>query len=110
MSYILNPEKTEELLYATSINCMTDAESAYEQMKLVYNQFARDNFDSPPPLVGKGTVKAIHYIQSFSPDDDITPEYALKVAMAFVRNTFGDDAQAVIVTHVDKSICTTISS
>ena len=102
MSYILNPDKTEDLLYTTSINCMTDAESAYEQMKLVYNQFARDNFDSPPPLVGKGTVKAIHYIQSFSPDDDITPEYALKVAMAFVRNTFGDDAQAVIVTHVDK--------
>ena len=102
LSYILNPEKTEELLYATSINCMTDDESAYEQMKLVYNQFARDNFDSPPPLVGKGTVKAIHYIQSFSPDDNITPEQAHKVAKAFVRNTFGDDAQAVIVTHVDK--------
>lgn len=102
LSYILKPEKTEELLYATSINCMTDAESAYEQMKLVYNQFARDNFDSPPPLVGKGTVKAIHYIQSFSPDDNITPELALKAAMAFVKHTFGRDAQAVIVTHVDK--------
>ena len=81
---------------------MTDAESAYEQMKLVYNQFARDNFDSPPPLEGKGTVKAIHYIQSFSPDDNITPELALKVTMAFVKHTFGVDAQAVIVTHVDK--------
>ena len=58
LRYILNPDKTEELLYTTSINCMTDAESSYLQMQLVYNQFARDRFDSPPPLEGKGTVKA----------------------------------------------------
>ena len=102
MRYILNPDKTEELLYTTSINCMTDAESAYLQMQLVYNQFARDRFDSPPPLEGKGTVKAIHYIQSFSPEDNVTPELAHKIAKAFVRKMFGDDAQAVIATHVDK--------
>ena len=102
LRYILNPDKTKELLYTTSINCMTDAESAYLQMQLVYNQFARDRFDSPPPLEGKGTVKAIHYIQSFSPEDNVTPELAHKIAKAFVRKMFGDDAQAVIATHVDK--------
>ena len=102
MRFILNPDKTKELLYTTSINCMTDAESAYLQMQLVYNQFARDRFDSPPPLEGKGTVKAIHYIQSFSPEDNVTPELAHKIAKAFVRKMFGDDAQAVIATHVDK--------
>ncbi|MBR1752663.1 MAG: relaxase/mobilization nuclease domain-containing protein, partial [Ruminococcus sp.] len=103
LRYILNPDKTEELLYTTSINCMTDAESSYLQMQLVYNQFARDRFDSPPPLEGKGTVKAIHYIQSFSPDDNVTPELAHKIAKAFARKMFGDDAQAVIATHVDKN-------
>ena len=102
MRYILNPDKTEELLYTTSINCMTDAESAYLQMQLVYNQFARDRFDSPPPLEGKGTVKAIHYIQSFSSEDNVSLELAHKIAKAFVRKMFGDDAQAVIATHVDK--------
>ena len=102
LRYILNPDKTEELLYTTSINCMTDADSAYLQMQLVYNQFARDRFDSPPPLEGKVTVKAIHYIQSFSPEDNVTPELAHKIAKAFVRKMFGDDAQAVIATHVDK--------
>ena len=81
---------------------MTDAELACDQMRLVYNQFARDRFNSPPPLEGKGTVKAIHYIQSFSPDDNVTPELAHKIAMAMVRKNFGDDAQAVIATHVDK--------
>ena len=81
---------------------MTDAESACNQMQLVYNQFARDRFDSPPPLEGKGTVKALHYIQSFSPDDNVTPELAHRIAMTMVRKNFGDDAQAVIATHVDK--------
>ncbi len=57
---------------------------------------------TPPPLVGNGTVKVIHYIQSFSPDDNVTPEQAHKIAKAFVRYAFGDDAQAVIATHVDK--------
>ena len=81
---------------------MTDAESAYFQMRLVYDQFAKDHFNSPPPLQGKGSVKAIHYIQSFSPDDNVTPELALKIAKAFLRKAFGDDVQAVIATHVDK--------
>lgn len=103
MKYILNPDKTEELLYTASINCMTDAESAYLQMQLVYDQFARDRFNSHPPLEGKCSVKAIHVIQSFSPDDDVTPELAHKIAKAFVRKNFGEDAQAVIATHVDKS-------
>ena len=102
LRYILNPDKTEDLLYTTSINCMTDAESAYIQMKAVYEQHARDHFESPPPIVGNGTVKAIHYIQSFAPDDNVTPELAHKIAKAFVRKAFGDDVQAVIATHVDK--------
>ena len=102
MRYILDPDKTEDLLYTASVNCMTDAESAYLQMRLVYDQFAKDHFNSPPPLQGKGSVKAIHYIQSFAPDDDVTPELAHKIAKAFLRKAFGDDVQAVIATHVDK--------
>ena len=73
------------------------------QMRLVYDQFAKDHFNSPPPLQGKGSVKAIHYIQSFSPDDDVTPELAHKIAKAFLRKAFGDDVQAVIANHVDKN-------
>ena len=102
MRYILNPDKTDDLLYTASVNCMTDAESAYLQMRLVYDQFAKDHFNTPPPLQGKGSVKAIHYIQSFSPDDNVTPELAHKIAKAFLRKAFGDDVQAVIATHVDK--------
>ncbi len=103
LAYILDPDKTENLLYTTSINCMTNADQAYNQMRLVYEQFAKDKYNSPLPLEGKGSVKAIHYIMSFADSENVTPELAHKLAMTFVRKTFGDDVQAVIATHVDKS-------
>ena len=103
LRYILNPEKTEERLLTTSINCTTDSRDAYLQMKAVYDHYAKDTFNSPPPLVGKGTVKAIHYIMSFADSENVTPEQAHKIAKAFVRKNFGDDVQAVIATHVDAS-------
>lgn len=103
IAYILNPEKTDGLLYTTSLNCMTEAKSAYLAMKTVYEHFSGEKFNAPLPLEGKGSVKAIHYIQSFDPKENITPEEAHRVAKAFARKTFGDDCQIVIATHKDKS-------
>lgn len=103
LAYILNPDKTEKLMLTTSINCTTNAKDAYLQMKTVYDQFAKDSFDTPKPSKGNGTVKAIHYIMSFADSENVTPELAHKIAKAFVRKNFGDDVQAVIATHVDAS-------
>ena len=72
-------------------------------MKMVYEQFSGKRFDEPLPLVGKGRVKAIHYIQSFDPMNNITSEEAHRVAKAFARKTFGDNCQIVIATHCDKN-------
>ncbi len=72
-------------------------------MRLVYEQFAKDKYSSPPPLEGKGTVKAIHYIMSFADSENVTPELAFKIAKAFVKKNFGKDVQAVIATHVDRT-------
>lgn len=102
IAYILNPDKTEGLLYTASINCMTDAADAYLNMKMVYELYSGHSFDEPLPKTGKGRVKVIHYIQSFSPDENITPEQAHRIAKAFARKTFGDDCQVVIATHTDK--------
>ena len=102
LAYILNPDKTEQLLYTASLNCMTDAANAYLNMKAVYELYSGRSFDEPLPKTGKGRVKVIHYIQSFSPDENITPEQAHRIAKAFVRKTFGDECQAIIATHTDK--------
>lgn len=103
IAYILNPVKTEGMVLATSINCTTNAQDAYLQMKMIYEFYARRSYDEPINKEGKTPVKAIHYIMSFADSENVTPEYAQKVAMAFVRNTFGDDAQAVIATHTNTS-------
>lgn len=101
LRYILNPDKTEDGLLTSSINCMTEPEYAYAAMSAVYDQYAKDRFDSPPPKSGKGTVKAIHYIMSFEDSENVTPELAHKIGKALVRKMFGDDAVAVIATHVN---------
>ena len=97
----MDPEKTEGRLYATSINCMTEPELAYSQIKAVYEQYARRSYDSPKQKNGKSAVKAIHYIMSFADSENVTPELAHKLGMTFVRKMFGDEVQAVITTHTN---------
>lgn len=101
MSYILNPNKTEQLHYTDALNCTLDPHDAYLQMKAVYEMYSGHSFDEPKPEKGNGRVKAIHYIQSFSPDDNVPPETAHNIAKAFVIKTFGKEVQAVIATHIN---------
>lgn len=39
LRYILNPEKTEDMFWCNSYNCMTNAEDAYLNMKFIYEDF-----------------------------------------------------------------------
>ena len=102
LAYILNPEKTDDLVLTSSLNCLTDPEGAYYNMKMVYERFSGKSFDEPIPKSGKGRVKAIHYIQSFDPKDNISPELAHRIGKAFALKVFGKDSQVVIATHIDK--------
>ena len=72
-------------------------------MKMIYENYSGKSYEGTTLKSGKNPVKAIHYIQSFSPDENITPETAHKIAKAFVKATFGDDVQVVIATHCDKA-------
>lgn len=102
LAYILNPDKTENLLYTNAVNCLPNAKDAYLAMKWVYEHFSGEKYNAPLPKQGKGSVKAIHYIQSFDPKDNISPELAHQIARTFARKAFGDSCQVVIATHVDK--------
>ncbi len=103
LQYILDPDKTEGLLYVNSLNCFTTAEDAYLNMKLVYENFSHHKFEEPLPEKGKARVKLLHYVQSFSPDDNITPELAHRMGLCLIRKAFGDNSQVVIATHSDKA-------
>ena len=103
LRYILNPEKTEGLFLCNSLNCFTNAEDAYLNMKYIYENYTHHKFNEPLPAVGKRRVKAIHYIQSFKPDPNLTPELVHRMGLAFIRKAFGDNVQVVIATHIDKA-------
>ncbi|MBR5089804.1 MAG: relaxase/mobilization nuclease domain-containing protein [Ruminiclostridium sp.] len=103
LQYILDPDKTEGLFYCDSHNCLTNAEDAYLNMKFIYENFTHHKFEEPIPEKGKARVKLLHYVQSFSPDDNVTPELAHRMGKAWIRKSFGDNVQAVIATHVDKA-------
>ena len=102
LSYILNPEKTVELLYTDSLNCFTDAHLAYMNMKAVYEHYSGRSFTEPKPKNGNCPIKAIHLIQSFSAEDGVSPEEVHRIGMSLVKKMYGDKAQAVVTTHVDK--------
>ncbi|MBP3857276.1 MAG: relaxase/mobilization nuclease domain-containing protein [Ruminiclostridium sp.] len=91
------------MLFADSMNCFTDAHLAYMNMKQVFEHYSTHKFNEPLPEKGNGTVKALHIIQSFSPEDKVSPEQVHKIGMELVRRLYGDKAQAVITTHLDKA-------
>jgi hypothetical protein len=105
--YILNRQKNPDLKYAAGINCTEDSQSAYEEFKRVFEYHASESFDKPGATYPSGKVKNIklfHYIQSFSPEDNITPELAHKIGVEFAKRVWGEDNRQIIVsTHIDKS-------
>ena len=47
--------------------------------------------------------RSLYIIQSFSPDDKITPEEAHKIGMEFMEKLFSDRFAFVCATHIDKN-------
>lgn len=83
LAYIKNGEKS---MFTSGINCSVE--------------FAKEEFED----VSRGTVgkvKAYHTIQSFSPDDNVTPEMAHEIGVRLAREVYGD-YQCVVATHTDK--------
>jgi hypothetical protein len=99
IKYVLNPDKTENLMFATGINCVPDAEICYDQFSAIYKQYERNlNWGCKG---NKKPVKAHHFVQSFKADQ-VTTELAFKIAQEWANKVFGDNRQVLIATHVDK--------
>ncbi len=84
--YIENPDKTEESVYVSSYLC--DYKTAVEDFREIYLLAMK-----------KGNNLAHHLIQSFSTEDNITPEKALEIGEEFMRRLF-PDYQYVIAVHI----------
>lgn len=102
LAYIVNPDKTENLLYVSGLNCSVNPVSAYTDMKFIYENFAEISFDENEVENKKTPVKLFHFIQSFAPKENITPEIAHDIAEEWAKKAFGENRQIIISTHVDK--------
>ncbi len=102
LAYIANPEKTDNLLLVSGLNCSTVPAVAYLEMKTVFEEYSKHKFNEAVCKNEKTPIKAIHYIQSFSPADNISPEQAHDIAKEWAAAAFGLERQILVSTHLDK--------
>ena len=102
LAYIVNKDKTEDLLYVSGLNCGVVPTIAYQEMKMVFEEYSKHKFNEAVCKNEKTPVKAIHYVQSFRPTDNITPDQAHAIAKEWAIAAFGSDRQALVSTHLDK--------
>lgn len=87
--YVADPEKTEEkLMYGK--DCSADPHNAIEDMKMTKEIYGK----------GKGREYK-HFVQSFSPEDKITPEKAHEIGKEWAEKSF-KGYEVFIATHTDK--------
>ena len=89
--YAIDDHKTEQAMFASAINC-NDVDSAFAEMNMVKDRFHKH-----------GNVIGYTFIQSFSPDDKLTPEQAHEIGVRLAQEYFGGRYQVVVGTHVDKA-------
>mgnify|MGYP002517693965 CR=1 FL=1 len=102
IAYIVNKDKTDNLIYVTGLNCSAVPTLAYDEMKSVFENYSKDRFDEKKSENKKTSVKLFHFIQSFSPNENITPELAHNIANEWAEKAFGKERQIIISTHTDK--------
>lgn len=87
LAYITNPAKIYEV---SRINCSGSNSNTLEQFRLLRLAFNQN----------KGII-AHHFIQSFSPNDNITPETVHRFGVEYAKLCF-PNYQVVVSTHIDK--------
>ncbi len=87
LAYITNPAKIYEV---SRLNCSGSNSNTLEQFRLLRLAFNQN----------KGII-AHHFIQSFSPNDNITPETVHRFGVEYAKQCF-PNYQVVVSTHIDK--------
>lgn len=94
IAYILSPENRngdEKCFQATCLNCENNgADSLAKQFYVVRKAFNKDS-----------KILSHHYVQSFSPNEKITPELAHKIGVELAQKV-APGFQVIVSTHIDK--------
>ena len=109
IKYILNPEKTDNLKLVSDF-CMSNYLDfpSYEEMVEMYNVNFTNNdklYESRNDRQEKHqqTIHAHHLIQSFSPEDNLTPEEINRIGYETMMELTGGRFRFIVATHTDKN-------
>ena len=108
IKYILNPDKTKNLALVSDYGMRNFLDfPSYDEMVQMYHE----NFISNDTLYNfrharleekQRKIHAHHIIQSFSPDDHLTPEQINRIGYETVKELTGGRFRFIVATHVDK--------
>ena len=94
ITYILSPENRngdEKCFQSTCLNCANDSvEGLVQQFSVVRMAFGKDD-----------NILSHHYVQSFSPNEKITPELAHSIGVKLAESV-APGFQVIVATHIDK--------
>ena len=92
IDYCMQPSKTleegEQLAYVSGINCIP--ELAQESFLATQNHFG----------CKAGSVRFYHYVQSFKPEERLSPQQAHDIGMELAQS-FGN-REVIVATHIDR--------
>ena len=96
LAYIENPDKTDGQMLVSGYNCEPQTASIDFEMAAVLAHEARNLKRK------RSTNLAYHLIQSFSPEDAVTPEQAHELGKKLAFEYTGGKYEYVVATHIDK--------
>lgn len=95
LAYIENPDKTDGQMLVSGYNCEPQTASIDFEMTAVLAHKARNLKRK------RSTNLAYHLIQSFSPEDAVTPEQAHELGKKLAFEYTGGKYEYVVATHID---------
>jgi hypothetical protein len=105
IEYALDKNKNPDLKYASGLNCNPDVECAYDEFRRVFERYSKVKFYdySQDKNEKRKRIRLHHYIQSFDPKENISPEEAHRIGMEWAKKVWGENRQVICSTHLDKS-------
>ena len=108
IKYILNPDKTDNLKLVSDFGMSNYLDfPSYEEMVEMYNVNFTNNdklYESRNDRQEKRqqNIHAHHLIQSFSPEDNLTPEEINRIGYETMMELTGGRFRFIVATHTDK--------
>lgn len=109
IKYILNPDKTDNLKLVSDFGVSNYLDfPSYEEMVEMYNVNFTNNdklYESRNDRQEKHqqNIHAHHLIQSFSPEDNLTPEEINRIGYETMMELTGGRFRFIVATHTDKN-------